>query len=101
MRYHWGIVVTFVVKSVHEVDLRGFVVSTEKEKILGVFDFVEKKKGDRVDRLGTAIDVISKKKIIRDTRISTTLENTKEIIELTMSVTTDYKRRNKFEENWL
>ena len=55
----------FVVEAVNTVDLGTFVVSSEKEEVLGVLNFVAKKQTHRLDRLLSSVDVIAQEKIVR------------------------------------
>jgi len=55
---------TFVVEAVDPVDVRGFVVAAEQEKVLGVLDFVRQQKADGLERLFTAVDVIAEEKVV-------------------------------------
>ena len=54
----------FVVKSVYAVDSGTFVVSTEDEEVFGVLDFVGEEEADYFDGLLSAVDVVSKEKVV-------------------------------------
>jgi hypothetical protein len=49
----------FVVESVNAVDRSAFVISTKKEEILGVLDFVCKKQTNRFQALFSTIYIVS------------------------------------------
>jgi hypothetical protein len=90
-----------IIKAVDAIDGRTFVVATQHEEVLRVFDLVGKEKADGLERLFTTIYIVSKKEIVRLRWESTILEETQEIIVLAVDITTYLYGGFELQENWL
>lgn len=51
----------FVIKSVNSIDARTFVISTQEEEVLGVFDLISEEQADGLQALFSTIYVITQK----------------------------------------
>jgi dsDNA-binding SOS-regulon protein len=78
--------------------LAALVIATKKIKTSRITYFVSKKEGKRFDRIITAINVIAEKEVLRVWGKAALLEETEEIVELTMDVATDGDRRREIEK---
>ena len=78
---------TFIVKPVDPVYGCAFVVAAEDEEVFGIFDFVCEKKTDGFQRLLASIDVVTEEEVVGFRREATILEQSKEIIVLSMNIT--------------
>ena len=65
---------TLVVEAVYTIDRGAFMIATENEKVLGVFDLVCKKQADSLQRLLASIHVITKEEVVRFRRESSVLK---------------------------
>ncbi len=65
------------------------MVAAEDEEILWVLDLIREEKANGLQRLLASVDVISEEQIVGFRWESTILEQTEEIIVLTMDVTTN------------
>ena len=88
-----------VIKSINTVDGGTFMVSTENEKIVRVFDFVSKEKADSFKALLSSVDVITKEKVISFRRKVPILKKTKQIIVLAMDITLKGERISETHKN--
>lgn len=77
----------FVIKSINSVDGGTFVISSEKEEILRVFDFVCHQQADGLQALSSPINVITKKKIVGIWREAAIFKEAKQVVILTMNIT--------------
>ena len=50
------------------------MVSSQKEEIFRILDFVWQKKNDTLDRMFSSIDIVSQEKVVWITWLSTSLE---------------------------
>jgi hypothetical protein len=91
----------FVVEAVDSVDGGAFVVSSEKEEVLWVFDFVSEEEADSFQGLLSSIDVVSKEQVVGLWRKGAVLEESEQIVVLAVNVTTDFQRSLKLEKDWL
>ena len=64
-----------IIEAVNTIDLGTFVVSTEQEKVLGILYFVAKQKANSLDRLFSAINVVTQEEIVGLGWEATILEN--------------------------
>jgi hypothetical protein len=55
---------TFVIKAVHSADTRAFMVPSQDEEVVRVFDLICKEQTDCLKRLFTSVYVVAKEKII-------------------------------------
>lgn len=78
-----------IVKSIDAVDGGAFVVSTQNEEVLWVFDLVGKEEADCLQRLLASVNVVSKEEIIRFGWETAIFEEAEKIIILAMYVATD------------
>ena len=58
------LMLTFVIETVDAVDARTFVVSSEEEEVLRIFDFIGKEQAYGLKRLLPSVDIVTKKQII-------------------------------------
>ena len=82
-----------VVKSVDAIDRGTFMVSTQDEEILRVFDFIRQKKADCLQRLLSSVHIVTKKQVIGFRGKSAVFEEAEEIVVLPMNVATDLIRQ--------
>ena len=54
-----------VVETVNSIDLCTFVIASQKEEVLGILDFVAEKKANGLNGLLSAVNVVTKEKIVR------------------------------------
>lgn len=72
---------------IYSVDAGALVVSSEQEKVLRVFDLVGKQQADGLQRLLSSVDVIAQKEVVRLWGKAAVLEQTQQIIILSVDVT--------------
>lgn len=77
----------FVVEAVDTVDRCAFVVSPEDEEVLGVLDLVRQEEADRFQGLLTTVDVIAQEDVVSLRGEPTVLEETEEVVVLSVYVT--------------
>lgn len=63
------------------------MVSAQNEEVLWVFDFVRKQKADGLQRLLSAIDIVSKEQIVCFRWKTAILEKSQQIVVLSVNVT--------------
>ena len=78
-----------VIEAVDSVDGRTLVVASEKEEVLRVLDLVREKEADGLQTLLSSINIVSEEKVICLRREATVLEQSQQIVVLTMDITTD------------
>jgi hypothetical protein len=78
-----------IIKTIDAGNTGTLVVATQSEEVLGVLVFVTEEEGDNLQAALAAIDIITKKQVIRLRWESTVFEKTKEIMVLSMDVATD------------
>lgn len=54
----------FIVKAINSVDSSTFMVTSQEEEVLRIFDFVGEQKTDNFKRLLSAINIVSEKQIV-------------------------------------
>lgn len=79
----------FVVESVDAVDAGALVVSAQDEEVLWVLDLVGEQEADRFERLLAAINVIAEEEVVGFWWEPAVLEQTQEVIVLSVDVTAD------------
>lgn len=77
------------------------MVSSKKEEVLWVFDFVGQEKADSFKWLFTSIHIVTKEKIVSLWRKSAILKESQEIIVLSMNVSTDLDWSLQLKQDWL
>ena len=65
------------------------MIAAEDEEVLGIFDLVGEEEANGLERLLASIDVIAEEEIVGFGRESTILEQTEQVIVLSMDVTCD------------
>ena len=55
---------TFIIETVHSVDGRALVVSSEQEKVLRVFNLISEEQCDGFQALFSTVDVIAKEQVV-------------------------------------
>jgi hypothetical protein len=78
---------TFIVETIHSVDRRALMISSEKEEILRELTLVSEEQANCFQGLFSAINIISQEQVISIWREATVLENSEKIIILSMNVT--------------
>jgi hypothetical protein len=53
-----------IVESVNPIDSCALVVAAQKEKVLGVLDFVGKEETNNLERLLSAIDIVTQEQVV-------------------------------------
>lgn len=81
-----------VVESIDTVDGGALVVTSEDEEVFGVLDLVGEEQADGLKRLLTSVDVITEEEVVGLGREATVLEESEEIVVLSVDITTDLKR---------
>ena len=56
---------TFIIKPVYPIDTGTFMISTQDEEVLRIFDLVSEKKTYSLQRLFASVNIIAQEKIIR------------------------------------
>jgi hypothetical protein len=90
-----------VVKSIDTVDRGALVVTSEDEEVFGVLDLVGEEQADGLKRLLASIDVVTEEEVVGLRREATVLEESEEIVVLSVDITADLNRSLEFEENRL
>lgn len=80
---------------IYSVDAGALVVSSEQEKVLRVFDLVGKQQADGLQRLLSSVDVIAQKEVVRLWGKAAVLEQTQQIIILSVDVTCEREKRKE------
>lgn len=68
------------------------MVAPENEKVLGVLDLVGQKKADGLERLLASVDIVAEEEIVRFGREATVLEETEEVVVLTVDIAANLVR---------
>ena len=63
------------------------MIAAQQEEVLRILDFVRQQQADRLERLLSPVDVIAQEQIVRLGREAAVLEQTQQVIILTMDVT--------------
>lgn len=77
---------TFVIEPIYTIDASTFVIATQQEKILRIFDLVGKKQANCLQRLFASVNIIAKEQVVGFGWKSTILEQTKQVGILTVYV---------------
>lgn len=80
-----------VVEAVDAVDRGAFVVTTEDEEVLWVFDLVRKQEADRLQRLLSSVDIVAQEQVVGFRWESTVFEEPQEIVILTVDIAANLK----------
>ena len=87
-----------VVKAVDAVDRGAFVVTTEDEEVLWVFNLVCKQEADRLQRLLSSVDVVTQEEVVGFWWESTVFEESQEIVVLAVDIAANLK--TPFVSDW-
>lgn len=68
------------------------MVTPEDEEVLGILDLVGEKEADGFERLLASVDVIAEEEIVCFGREATVLEQTEQVVVLTVDVAADLDR---------
>lgn len=90
-----------VIEAIDSVDTGALVISSEKEEVLRVLDFVCQKKADGFETLLSSVNIVSEEKVVCLWRETSILEKSEEIIVLAMDITANLDWGFQLEENWL
>lgn len=80
-----------VVEAVDAVDRGAFVVTTEDEEVLWVFDLVRKQEADRLQRLLSSVDIVAQEQVVGFRWESTVFEESQEIVILAVDIAANLK----------
>jgi len=80
---------TLVIESIDLSNLTRLVVSAEDGNAILIADLKGDQEGHGLDRVVTAIDVVTHEEIVRVGRVAADAEELHEIVELTVNITTD------------
>merc|ERR1711892_1530872 len=69
------------------------MVSSEQDDVLRMFNFDQKQQSDDLYRMVTSVNIVTKEHILCPRNFTTCFEQLKEIMELTMSITSNCHRR--------
>lgn len=75
-----------VIEAVDAIDGRTFVVSTQKEKVLRILDLVREKKAHSFKGHLSAVNIVSQEKIVGIWREATVLEQSEQVVVLTVHI---------------
>lgn len=78
-----------IVETVDAVDGGTLVVTSQDEKVLRVLDFVGEQKADCLERLLASVYVVTQEEVIGLGRKTTVLEESEQVIILTMNIATN------------
>lgn len=78
-----------VVEAIDSVDRGALVVTSEDEEVFGVLDLVGKEQANGLKRLLTSVDVVTEEEVVGLRREATVLEESEEIVVLSMDITAD------------
>lgn len=90
-----------VIETVDAVNGRTLVVATENEEVFRILDLVGEQDADRLEGLLATVNVVTKENVIRLGRKATVFEKAKQIVVLSMDVTTNLDGGLKFQKHWL
>lgn len=76
-----------IVETVDTVDGGTLVVATEDEEVLWVLDLVGEEEADGLERLLSAVDVVTKEEVVGFWWESSVLEESEEIVVLSVDIT--------------
>ena len=85
---------TFVVETVDTVDRGAFVVTAEDEKVLWVLDLVGEQQANGLEGLLSTVDIVSEEKVVGFWGETAVLEQTEEVVVLSMDITADLPKVN-------
>ena len=78
---------TFVIEAINSVDASAFVVTTEDEKVFGIFDFVGEEETYGFERLLATVYIITEEQIVCFGRESAVFKESEKVIILSVNVT--------------
>lgn len=90
-----------VVEAIDSVDRGALVVTSEDEEVFGVLDLVGKEQANGLKRLLTSVDVVTEEEVVGLGREATVLEESEEIVVLSVDITADLNWSLEFEEDGL
>lgn len=82
-------------------DVGAFVIASQQKEVLGVLDFVAKKKENGFETLFATVDIIAQEKVIGRGRETAHFEQANEVRVLAMDVTDNLYRRGEFNKSRL
>lgn len=78
-----------------------FVIPSEKEEGFGMTDLVQQQEQDALDALTSSVDIVAKEEVVGIRGESRHVEETQQIMKLSMNVTDDLDRCADFEQHGL
>lgn len=92
---------TFVIKAINAINSGAFVISTQYKKVFGVLDLIGEQERDHLKGLLATINIIAQEEVVGFGGEPAVLEETEQIVELTVDVTADLDGGSEFEEHGL
>jgi hypothetical protein len=90
-----------VVEAIDTVDRSTLVVTSQNEEVLGVLDLVGEEQADGLKGLLTSVDIVTEEEVVGLGREATVLEESEEIVVLSVDITADLDRGLELEEDGL
>jgi hypothetical protein len=90
-----------VVESIDTVDGGALVVTSEDEEVFGVLDLVGEEQADGLEGLLTSVDIVTEEEVVGLGGEATVLEESEEIVVLSVDITADLDRGLELEEDGL
>lgn len=78
---------TLIVEAVYPVDGGALVIASQEKEVLGILDLVCEQETYCLERLLASVDVITEKEVVAVWGKATVLEESEEVVVLTMNVT--------------
>ena len=75
-----------VIEAVDAVDGGALVIASQQEEVLWVLDLVGEEEADRLERLLSTVDVVSKEEIVRVGREPAILKQAEKVVVLSMNI---------------
>jgi hypothetical protein len=86
-----------VIETIDAVRAGTLVVAAQDEEVLGVLDLVSKQEADHLERLFASVNVVTQEQVVGLGREPTVLEQTQQIVVLSVDVSTDLDGGLEFE----
>ena len=84
-----------IIKAVYSVDTGAFVISTQNEEVLRIFDLVGQQQADSLQGLLAAINVVAHEEVVRRGREAPVLEEPQQVVVLPVNVSADLGREGE------
>lgn len=90
-----------VVEAVDAVDRGAFVVASQQEEVLGVFDLVGQQQADSLQRLLPSVHIVTQEQVVGLWGKSSVLKQAEEVVVLAVDVTANLERGLQLQEDGL